>query len=986
VTVLVPVVTSIVVTPNPILIYQGHIREFTAEVTGQNNPPLSVTWSVTGSTNSGTSIGENGLLEIAGNEAATLLTVTATSTYNTSISGVANVGVLSGSTVSSVTITPNQASVNQGKTQQFNAVVYLPDEEEEEEEEEAVDQSVSWAVSGSSNSETNISSSGLLTVASNESASLLTITATSTADTLKSGTAIVIVTSVSSVTVSPGVVYLQRGANQQFSAVVGGTNEPPQGVRWAVNADASYIFISPSNGYLAVGSTAPYSTYTVTATSVADPSKSGTATVDVYSVSSVSVSPTGTLYLNRGDTQQFTATVSGNGSVPQTVTWRVTGSVSGTTIGEDGLLTVASNETATSLTVRATSTVSTGIYSDKTVTMGQVSSVTVNPSTTLTLNRGDTQQYTATVTGNFTGISQAVNWSVTGGVTGTTINEDGLLTVASNETATSLTVRATSTVNTSYAGTRAVNIRQVTSVTVGPSTAVTLNRGDTQQYTATVSGNNSPPQAVNWTVTGGGEGTYIASNGPNNGLLVVASYETATSLTVTATSEYDATKSGSRTANIRQVTSVVVSPASAYLSLGETRQFSATVNVVNGAPTDFNWSVIGSTSTTAINSSGFLVLAIDEGAVVLTVRATSTYDATKRGDATVNVLSEREVWNVTDTATWNTAVSGIIALGNNKSHTININDNITRGGYTSNTFGSLQGVIVLIQGSHTISLSSNGNLLRIGNQQTVILKDVTLQGIIGNNASLCLVNGTGAVFRMEGVARIQGNNSSSSGGGASIGSSATFIMRDNATISGNTSSSDYGGGVYLVSSTFTMQGSSSISGNRLSTSGGGSRYGCGVYITGSNSSFTMEGNASISGNTNSGSSSNGGGVCISSGSLSINGNASISGNTAGSGGGVYVDIGGTFRMLGGTISANSASGNGGGVYVGYSSSSSPYVGTLIKTGGTIYGNDALPTLRNSAGSSGHVARRQTGYSVYQWRNLTAGPSDNTTSNNFWTND
>lgn len=63
----------------------------------------------------------------------------------------------------------------------------------------------------------------------------------------------------------------------------------------------------------------------------------------------------------QGQTMQFAATVSGIGNFEQTVNWNVTGNVdSQTKISADGLLTVGAGETATKLTIRATSTQNSG--------------------------------------------------------------------------------------------------------------------------------------------------------------------------------------------------------------------------------------------------------------------------------------------------------------------------------------------------------------------------------------------------------------------------------------------------------------------------------------------------------------------------------------------------------------------------------------------------------------------------------------------------
>jgi len=81
----------------------------------------------------------------------------------------------------------------------------------------------------------------------------------------------------------------------------------------------------------------------------------GTATT----VTAVTVSPD-PAYVRKGTTQQFTATVSGTNSPAQTVTWSIDETVvAGTSISNTGLLTVASDETAQTLTIRATSTADT---------------------------------------------------------------------------------------------------------------------------------------------------------------------------------------------------------------------------------------------------------------------------------------------------------------------------------------------------------------------------------------------------------------------------------------------------------------------------------------------------------------------------------------------------------------------------------------------------------------------------------------------------
>ena len=89
-------------------------------------------------------------------------------------------------TVTDVIVFPATANVQKGMTQQFGAFVQGANHPA---------QTVTWAVSGNAKAGTSISGDGLLTVEGDEAAGTLTVTATSTVDGTKSGTAAVTVTS-----------------------------------------------------------------------------------------------------------------------------------------------------------------------------------------------------------------------------------------------------------------------------------------------------------------------------------------------------------------------------------------------------------------------------------------------------------------------------------------------------------------------------------------------------------------------------------------------------------------------------------------------------------------------------------------------------------------------------------------------------------------------------------------------------------------------
>jgi len=368
--------------------------------------------------------------------------------------------------------------------------------------------------------------------------------------------------------------------------------------------------------------------------------------------------------------------------------------------------------------------------------------------------------------------------------------------------------------------------------------------------------------------------------------------------------------------------------------------------------------------------------------------------------AAPSLAGARVLWTVNNASSWIEAVNGIRSGGENKVHSITVSGNFTIPMSDSNTFGSVAKIAVIMGGSGTISPSSNGSVLQIGNEQTVIVKDLTLQGRDNNNRSVVVVE-RGGIFRMEGNASVKDNKG---GGGVSVYDSGTFVMQDNTTVSGNTfggvlnsgtfimrdkasvsgntaGAYDNGGGV-LSRGTFTMRDSASVMDN---TGGSMFSHGGGVCVAGG--TFTMLDNTSVSSNTTGG---NGGGVCVVGGTFIMQGNASVSGNTANYGGGVDTSDG-TFIMLDNTLVSGNNASDGGGVYnnlgIGtFTMQDSASVsnntargdgggvsGSLIMEGGTISGNTARDgggvkgSLTMKGGTiSGNTSRRYGGGVCVEW--------------------
>lgn len=83
------------------------------------------------------------------------------------------------------------------------------------------------------------------------------------------------------------------------------------------------------------------------------------------------------------------------------------------------------------------------------------------------------------------------------------------------------------------------------------------------------------------------------------------------------------------------VTSVTVSPATATVNKGAMLQLNAVVKTEGFAPKSVVWSIDSELST--ITQNGLLSVSTDETAGSITVTATSTYDNTKKGTATITV-------------------------------------------------------------------------------------------------------------------------------------------------------------------------------------------------------------------------------------------------------------------------------------------------------------------------------------------------------------
>lgn len=272
------------------------------------------------------------------------------------------------------------------------------------------DSSVTWSVQEGAAGGA-VTSNGLYTAPS--VAGIYHVVATSRFDSSRSATATIVVPPVG-VSVTPKTTTLLGGQSIQLTATV--SNATNTSVTWTVQEGPSGGTVTSAGRYTApVGA----GTYHIVARSVADSSKSDTATVTVPAVG-VSLSPQSATVL-WGGSAQFTSSVSN--AVNTAVTWSVQEGVSGGNVTTGGLYTPPS--AAGTYHVVAVSTADPTRSAVATVTVPAVT-VSVAPAA-LSLFTWTSAQYTATVTG---AVNSGVIWSVSEGAGGS-VTSSGIYTAPS---------------------------------------------------------------------------------------------------------------------------------------------------------------------------------------------------------------------------------------------------------------------------------------------------------------------------------------------------------------------------------------------------------------------------------------------------------------------------------------------------------------------------------------------------------------------------
>jgi hypothetical protein len=532
----------------------------------------------------------------------------------------------------------------------------------------------------------------------------------------------------------------------------------------------------------------------------------------------------------------------------------------------------------------------------------------------------------------------------------------------------------------------------VTGVNItGPSSVA---KGGTETYTAEVTGTNSPPETVTWTIveTGRKDGTTISGAG----VLSVANDEVLASITVKAASTFDPGQSGTKTVTLTGGGSPAEIDAEDF---GPSASVAQRFNVYS----ETTWNAACSAIQSGGNDKNYVITLTGDFAIPgisgnYTFGSVTGLNVSLRGNKTLSLGSSGSLLRTGANQTLVLRESALVGRGGNSLSLVNVggagSSFTMRSGKisgNSNSSNSHGGGVYVSDGSFTMT---DGEISGNSGGGVYVEEDgsFTMSGgeISGNSAYSDGDNMSVNTFTMTG-GKITGN--STTYGSVMIGYfimedgviSDTHVVAANTIMSGGEITGSYVNIGYANSRdcTFTMSGGK-ITGSEVRIyrsdfimSGGEISGGYGVSVgstTANNnyrgSTFTMSG-GKISGN--SAGNYGGGGVLVGLRSSFTMTGGEISGNSsANSGGGVCIyDSSGVFTMSGGEISGNSAN-SGGGVFVN--------LGSFSKTGGgVIYGSDAADSsLKNTAGSGDtngdavyYVVDNSNGY----YRNTTLNAED-----------
>ncbi len=213
------------------------------------------------------------------------------------------------------------------------------------------DTTMSWSVNGIAGGNWavgTISSTGVYTAPADlPSPATMPITVTSHADPAKSATASLMVTSDITLSLTPNPASVELGARQSFQASVTSSGHPDTTVRWGLSGAACPTacgMLDSSGTFIAPGTLPSPASVTITAQSVADPSKQVSATVAISSNFALQLSAPSSVSAGAGATIVATLTPLPNSNPSTVLGWSLSGA--GCNGPSCGLLSVTATQSA----------------------------------------------------------------------------------------------------------------------------------------------------------------------------------------------------------------------------------------------------------------------------------------------------------------------------------------------------------------------------------------------------------------------------------------------------------------------------------------------------------------------------------------------------------------------------------------------------------------------------------------------------------------
>ncbi len=632
-TVTAPVLVSIAVTPANPSIAKGATQQFTATGTYSDKSTQNITSSVTWASSNllAAAITPGGLATGVG-----IGTSTITAALGSVVSP-ADTLTVTASVLVSIAVTPANPSIAKGSNLALKATGAYSDGSTQD-----LTTQVTWSSSAPAVTVSNTSGSqGVVTGASVGSA---TVSAASTSAPVVSGSTTITVTAAAllSIAVNPTSPSVAAGLKQQFTAsgtyTDGSTQDITLTAAWS-SSDQTIATISNAVGTQGQATALSQGFTTITAT-IGSISGSTTLTVGPAVLVSIAVMPFNPS-IALGTTQQFTATgtYSDNSTQDMTssVTWNAAPAGVATisnALGSNGQAT----GTGQGITMITATSGSTSGNTQLTVTAAVLTSIAVTPATAA-IDQGATIQFAATGTysdGTTQDITAIVAWSAGDGTVATVSNSSpqGLVTSVAGGTvqivATYTPETGTAIMSTNTGGGGNLTVVALNSVTIQPaSPAIAL--GVLQQFTASASfadGTSSDvTTAATWTSSSPTVATISNSQGSQGEATAVSTGTT----TINAT--YASIAGSTLLTVTAALTSISVTPASVYVGVGSTTQYTATGTYTDGSTANLTNSVVWSSSDTSIatiTGSG-LATSTGGGAAILTATQGSV-----SGSATMN--------------------------------------------------------------------------------------------------------------------------------------------------------------------------------------------------------------------------------------------------------------------------------------------------------------------------------------------------------------